>query len=131
MDNERIAKRLLKTAKTLVADEIREYEDAEEIADELADALTRHLDGSYEVNKNEIVFYEEETDTGEPARVVIAVNPRNQPEEEGIVKFGMEVVGEDGPTYDDGVWSWGNEVDISEVAEILGDKNARKVLDKN
>jgi len=132
MDAVGIAGRIVGVAREVVAAsrEIADYDDGYELADDLEAALRRYLSGSSDVDDEEIIFYEEETRGGEPVSVLVTVNPRNQPVKLGKLKVGLFIQGdEDGPTYEDGVWEFGEADTVADVAAVIG-KKARKVLDR-
>ena len=65
MDKRKVAGELVKLAKEVVAaDRLADFDDDGDLADELDDELSKILDGSSDVNKNEIIFYEEATRAG-------------------------------------------------------------------
>jgi len=100
--------------------------DDAEIADDLEAALSYFLGGSSEVNKTEIIFYEEETRKGESVQISVTVENqwRN-------LLVGLYITGEngDGPTYEDGMWSFDITDSVREVAKTIG-QAAQKVLKK-
>ena len=126
-----IATELMKVAERLAASEtLVDYAgDDEELADDLEAALTYFLDGSSDVNDSEIIFHEEATRDGEPVQIEVMVNPRNQPKKTGEVIVGLYITGQDGdgPTYEDGMWSFDITDTVKEVAKTIG-QAAQKVL---
>ena len=129
---EKVARELIKIAKDLVANSIGDYDDDEELADDLESALKRFISGSSDVNNNEILFYETETRGGEGVDIRIYVNPRNQPKKDGQVKIGLTIEGNYESslgTLEDGVWGFKDSYDIKYVAAGLF-KSIKKILRK-
>ena len=132
MIDKTLAQELLKIAKELVAKNLAlsEYEDDDDLADDLETELSRFIHGSSASDKAEVVFYEESSKKGESVYIEISVNPRNQPSKKGKVKIGLYITGDGGaPTYEDGIWAFDDTDTVKDVAKTIG-QQTQKILRK-
>ena len=147
VDRKRVARELMRLAKQLNAapKTLADYDGEGDLADELADELSRYINGASDENDGEIRFYEDETRKGVPVSIEIIINPLNQHWTPGEVKVGLSIYNDAhrfwdsiaeveesrgaefakylsrlGSSLEDGIWKFDDTDTVKDVAKVIG-----------